>query len=194
MILKPKYEVVIPNWPSKVPISSRRPTYFTKAMRLPKKYSDVAILKKFGANKFYWVYKKTLKKIVKTEASSKYWNLNGQALYSGSMHWSTRALVVSFYHALFKKYILKVFKEPMPIYLGYGLSISVDIYEIFSNFTPDITNMWLLEKMFEDTLQETGMLEDDSPQFVIESGRKKYYWVTKEEKRKLVFKIKYIKI
>ena len=53
--------------------------------------------------------------------------------------------------------------------------------------------MWLLEKMFEDTLQEMGLLRDDNPEFVIESGRKRYHWVNKPEDRKLIFKLKYIK-
>ena len=61
--------------------------------------------------------------------------------------------------------------------------------------TPDIGNVgWLLLKLFEDSLQEAGVLREDSPEYIMESGRSRYHWVDKEEKRKLVFRIKYIKV
>lgn len=188
------YEITIDKWPNKVPIGISRDTYYTRTSKLPKKYAGIGVLKKFGKAKSYYVDKTTGKKIVRTQGKQQYWNLNGQGLYSGNMHWKLRATVVNFYHNVFKKAIRKQLKKPMEIYLNYGLSISVDIYEVYTKFTPDITNMWLLEKMFEDSLQELKLLRDDSPEFVIESGRKRYHWVTDESKRKLVFKIKYLKI
>jgi hypothetical protein len=36
---------------------------------------------------------------------------------------------------------------------------------VYSSNTPDITNMWILTKLFEDALVNTGILRDDSPQF-----------------------------
>ena len=188
------YKIEIKEWPSKVPVGNTPPKYYTKSSKLPKKYKDLAVLKKFGAKSSYWVFKKGLKKIVKKEGAIKYWNLNGQAIYSGNMHWKTRTTVVNFYHGVFSKEIKKVIKKQLPTFLACGISISTDIYEIYSKFTPDITNMWLLEKIFEDTVKDMGLLKDDSPEFVIESGRKRYHWVTNEKDRKLIFTIKYIKV
>ena len=54
---------------------------------------------------------------------------------------------------------------------------------------PDIRNMWLWGKWFEDALQQSGVIPDDSPDWVIESGRKRYHWVKTEEERKLLFTI-----
>lgn len=189
-----EYIVIIEKWPSKVPIGNTPASYYSGTARLPKKHKDIAVLKKFGKKVSWYVNKKTGKKILKKAASVKYWNLNGQALYVGNLHWKVRSKVVQFYHNVFKKQIKKDIKKKLPECLAYAISISTDIYEIYSKFTPDVTNMWLLEKMFEDSLQELGLIQDDSPEFVIESGKKRYYWVQKEEDRKLVFKIKFIKI
>ena len=49
-----------------------------------------------------------------------------------------------------------------------------------------------LEKFFEDALQECGVIPDDSPKYVIESGRKRYHWVSTETERKLVFNIEVV--
>ena len=53
--------------------------------------------------------------------------------------------------------------------------------------------MWLLEKFFEDALQDCKIIPDDGPDFVQESGRKRYRWVTEPEERKLVFTVEHIK-
>jgi hypothetical protein len=57
---------------------------------------------------------------------------------------------------------------------------------------PDVSNMWLLEKFFEDALQECEIIPDDSPAYVRESGRKRYHFIETAEERKLVFTIKEI--
>lgn len=193
-MLKKGYTVIIKEWEKKVPIGESRPTYYTASSKLPKKYKDTAVLKKFGKSKQYWVDKGTLKKIVKKEGVTKTWNLNGQAFYSATIHWRLRSIIVGFYHKIFVKEIKKVIKTEIPFYTHYSLSISVDIYDIYSRSTPDASNMWLLEKMFEDALQIAKVLRDDRPEYVIESGRKRYYWVDNTSERKLVFRIKYIKI
>jgi len=59
---------------------------------------------------------------------------------------------------------------------------------------PDIRNMWLWGKWFEDALQDCGIIIDDNPDYVIESGRTRYFWVDTVEERKLVFQIYFINI
>lgn len=119
------------------------------------------------------------------------WVLNGQDLYSAVLNWRLRKQVAEYYHNYFKKYILQQLK-PIKIPKGKYLSISCDIYEIKRGNMPDVSNMWLLEKFFEDALQEGGIIEDDCSDIVIESGRKRYHWVKTPEERKLIFNINII--
>jgi hypothetical protein len=117
--------------------------------------------------------------------------LNGQDLYNGKYDWQTRAKIAEYYHSYFGDYIANQL-EIIPIVEGKTLSIGCDIYEIKRGTMPDASNMWLLEKFFEDALQECGVIPDDGPDYVTESGRKRYHWVETAEERKLVFTIKYI--
>ncbi|MCK5788444.1 MAG: hypothetical protein KAH32_05575 [Chlamydiia bacterium] len=190
-----KYNIVVPKWPKKVVIGHTRDSYYTKSAKIPKKHAINASLKKFGKDKWYWVDQKTNKRVIKKEGGDTYWNFNGQGFYTGTIHWTTRTKIVNFYHRLFIKQIKKYVKDNIPACLGYSLSVSVDIYDIFNSHTPDIGNMgWLLLKLFEDSLQEAGVLREDSPEYIMESGRSRYHWVEDEDKRKLIFRIKYIKL
>jgi hypothetical protein len=47
--------------------------------------------------------------------------------------------------------------------MAYTLNMDVIIYDVYSTFTPDITNMWILSKMIEDTVVKCKILRDDSP-------------------------------
>jgi hypothetical protein len=70
-----------------------------------------------------------------------YWNLNGQA-FTGLQ----RSTIVNFYHKYFATYVNKQLKEPFPTFMA-TLNMDVIIYDVYSTFTPDITNMWILSKM-----------------------------------------------
>jgi len=113
-------------------------------------------------------------------------------LYNATLNWRLRKTVAKYYHTYFSKYIKAQLKKPIIIPEGKYLSISCDIYEIRRRTMPDVSNMWLLEKFFEDSLQECKVIPGDDPDYVLESGRKRYHWVENEEDRKLVFTIKII--
>jgi hypothetical protein len=49
-------------------------------------------------------------------------------------------------------------KEPFPTFMAYTLNMDVIIYDVYSTFTPDITNMWILSKMIEDTVVKCKIL------------------------------------
>lgn len=190
-----KYNVLVPKWPKKMVMGHTRDSYYTKSSKIPKKYASTSVLKRFGKEKWYWVDKKSGKKVIKKQGGDSYWNFNGQGFYTGNIHWTLRTKIVNFYHHLFIKHIKKHIKENIETYPGYSLSVSVDIYDILTSHTPDIGNVgWLLLKLFEDSLQEAKVLEDDGPDYIMESGRSRYHWVKDESKRKLIFKIKYIKV
>jgi len=121
------------------------------------------------------------------------WVLNGQDLYNATLNWRMRKTVAKFYHGYFSGFIAAQL-EPIELEPGVKLGISCDIYEVKRAIMPDVSNMWLLEKFFEDALQEQGIIPDDNPDYVIESGRKRYHWVEDPKDRKLVFTIKTITI
>lgn len=191
-----KYQIIIPNWEYKyVRTKSTIPKYWLSkdSNKLPKKYKEVLDPNKavFKNGKFYCCdqnqnrfLKNTLK--VGKENSLK---LNGQSLYNAMLNWRERSKLAEYYHKYFSSYIKEQIK-PIKFEVGKDFfSISCDIYEIKRSSMPDVSNMWLLEKFFEDSLQECGIIPNDSPDYVIESGRKRYHWVNKEEDRKLIFNI-----
>lgn len=121
------------------------------------------------------------------------WVMNGQDLYNATLNWRLRKTIAKFYHEYFGGFIAAQL-TPIELKENERLSISCDIYEIKRSPMPDVSNMWLLEKFFEDALQEHGIIPDDGPDYVIESGRKRYYWVEDPKNRKLVFTIKIIEL
>ena len=130
----------------------------------------------------------------------KYWTVNGQALYNATLHFRARAKITEYYHKYLSKYIkeqisniqIQQIRHNVGKDLPHKLSISLDIYEVKKGMLPDVGNLWIWLKWFEDALQDCGVIIDDNPDFVIESGRKKYHWVETDEQRKLVFKIEIV--
>ncbi|MHA1199672.1 MAG: hypothetical protein ACTSQF_10130 [Candidatus Heimdallarchaeaceae archaeon] len=132
----------------------------------------------------------------------RYWTVNGQGLYNATLHYRLRGTVTKYFHKYLSKYIKdQIIAEEIQtinklVYPGsrMKLGVSVDIHEIKRGKMPDVGNMWLWCKWFEDALQDCGVIIDDDPDYVIESGRKRYYWVDTAEQRKLVFHIYFINI
>lgn len=131
----------------------------------------------------------------------RYWTVNGQGLYNATLHFRARAKITTYFHKYLIKYIkkqitkdiIKLINDHVFVDSLIKLSVSLDIYEVKRAKMPDIGNMWIWIKWFEDALQDSGVIPDDNPDFVIESGRKRYHWVDSEERRKLIFKINFVK-
>lgn len=138
-----------------------------------------------------------LAKKTKLTGKPKMWTVNGQAIYNATMHYRTRATVTEYFHKYLSSYIKNQVKPDQIAMINQlvnkestqKLSISLDIYEIKRGKLPDVGNLWLWIKWFEDALQDCRVIPDDSPDYVIESGRKTYHWVQTESDRKLVFTI-----
>lgn len=134
----------------------------------------------------------------KKSGRPRYWTVNGQGLYNATVHFRLRGTITKYFHKYLSKYIKEQITEEdiqtIKIALENSMLIgtSVDIYEVKRAKMPDVGNMWLWIKWFEDALQECGIIPDDNPDYVIESGRKRYYWVDTAEQRKLVFHIYFI--
>lgn len=123
------------------------------------------------------------------------WTVNGQSIYNATMNFMVRAKMTRYFHNYLSKYIKEQINSVQINHIrdnvGPGkphkLAISLDVYEIRRNKIPDIGNLWIWIKWFEDALQHCGIIPDDNPDYIIESGRKRYHWVETDEKRKLVF-------
>lgn len=191
------YTVTIPNWEaSYLKSENTRAKYWLWQDRdkLPQKYAIqlasaplIVGTQAFCCNAEKERFIKNTKKVGKENR----WVLNGQDLYNATLNWRLRKSVAGHYHEYFSRYI-KEQLQPITIPEGHYLSISCDIYEIKRGNMPDVSNMWLLEKFFEDALQECGIIPDDGPNYVLESGRKKYHFVETAEDRKLVFTLSLI--
>jgi hypothetical protein len=138
----------------------------------------------------------------KKSGKPRYWTINGQGLYNATLHFRLRGTITKYFHKYLSKYIREqiIAEEIQTINLlvhpksFIKLGISVDIYEVRRGKMPDVGNMWLWCKWFEDALQDCGVIPDDNPDYVIESGRKRYFWVDTAQARKLVFRIYFINI
>lgn len=145
----------------------------------------------------YMIAKKTRK-----TGKPKMWTVNGQAIYNATMHYRTRAVVTEYFHKYLSKYIKQQITKEQIDEINkktgkdspYKLAVSLDIYEIKRGKMPDIGNLWLWIKWFEDALQECNIIPDDNPDYIIESGRKTYHWVEQDSQRKLIFKITFVKL
>lgn len=131
----------------------------------------------------------------------RYWTVNGQSLYNAALHFTARAKVTTYFHNYLLKHIISQITPSQIIDLhnyieehpDEKMSVSLDIYEVKRGKMPDIGNLWIWIKWFEDALQECEVIPNDNPNYIIESGRKMYHWVTDPLKRKLQFKIEFIK-
>jgi len=138
----------------------------------------------------------------KKSGKPRYWTINGQGLYNATLHYRLRGTITKYFHYYLSKYIREQITQEWILYCKLAvrpetnvrLGVSVDIYEVKRGKMPDIRNMWLWGKWFEDALQDCGIIKDDDPDHVIESGRTRYFWVNTAEERKLVFKIYFINI
>lgn len=124
-----------------------------------------------------------------------YWIVNGQGLYNATLHYRLRGAITKYFHKYLSRYIKDQITEEdvRALELAFKnhmvIGVSVDIYEVKRGKMPDIRNMWLWGKWFEDALQECGVIPDDNPNYVIESGPTRYRWVDNVDERKLVFHI-----
>lgn len=190
---KSEFVVTVPEWENKHIIGYVPTKYFLSTDRLPKKYEG-SKLRKIGLKKYY--IDNVGRKIVKNKKSVGnpiYWTMNGQGFYNGKTPWAVRSVVVAYYHDYFIEYIKECLAETIPVFLEYRLSMHMDIYEVYSPKTPDISNMWILPKMFEDAVVKSKYLKDDSPEFRTRTSYE-YVFVEDAVDRKLVITFKYKKI
>jgi hypothetical protein len=117
-----------------------------------------ATLRKIGAKQYYVDSNTKNSKEPSSKREPRVLELKWTSLYSTNMTWKQRSTIVNFYHKYFATYVNKQLKEPFPTFMAYTLNMDVIIYDVYSTFTPDITNMWILSKMIEDTVVKCKIL------------------------------------
>lgn len=100
--------------------------------------------------------------LVYGEPKVRKYRLNGQSIYNRTWSWQVRCMVVEYYHNYFTNIIQQQIKQK-------------DLKDIFVSFVleypsnskvPDIDNMWLLAKVFNDSLTLNGVIKDDNPRYI----------------------------
>lgn len=194
-----EYHVVIPEWEWYYVKSKKAATKYwlwKDKEKLPKKYKDILHTEPLVRSRELYCSTVEGERFVKNPLKAgkeNIWVFNGQDLYNAKLNWRARKTVAEYYHYYFGKYIRE---QLSPIVLSENtfLSVSCDIYLVKRSHMPDVSNMWLLEKFFEDALQEQRIIKDDDYRNVIESGRKRYHFVNNHSETKLIFNIKKITI
>tara|TARA_R100001530_G_scaffold134565_1_gene109681 strand:- start:554 stop:1138 length:585 start_codon:yes stop_codon:yes gene_type:complete len=194
-MFKKVWKIVIPNYIDKVPISQRRRTkYYRKnestIASLAKKYKDG-----ITSGKYYWDNKGYLidfskNRVVANPMSAgtpKYWTINGQRLYDGTLHYAVRAKVSRFMHIYLKDFI----EEIPTIKLNdiEKIRVWIDMYRPIGTGNWDVDNQWVWTKWFLDTLVEHEKIPGDHVKYVTSAGQITFI---ESDERKLVFNIQII--
>ena len=189
------WKIIIPNYEDKVPISQRRRAKYYKKEdydkgKLPKKY-QVQLqrgLMTFDSKGFIIDLSKN--RVIANPLSAgkpKYWTINGQRIYDGSLHYTARSKVARWAHKYLGEYVKQLPKINIP--KGRHLRIWLDIYKPGDKLNWDCDNQWIWTKWFLDTLVELEKIPDDNVEYVRSSGQINYI---ESDERKLVFNIQII--
>jgi hypothetical protein len=189
------WKIVIPNYEDKIPISQRRRAKYYKKSdytqgKIPKKH-----LKNIQSGFYYfnaagYLVDSNKNRIIANPlvaGKPKYWTINGQRIYDGSLHYTARSKVAKWMHKYLGEYIDQIPKIVIPE--GCYLRIWIDMYKPADRLNWDCDNQWPWTKWFLDTLVEKGKIPEDSVEFVRSSGQITY--IPSDEK-KLVFNIQII--
>ena len=147
-------------------------------------------------------YRFLVAKKTRKTGNPRWWTINGQGLYSATLHYRARDKLTKHFHKYLSGHIKQQITKEQIVELNshifpdshLKLSVSLDIYEVRRGKMPDVSNLWLWTKWFEDALQESNVIPDDNPDYVIESGRTRYHFIDNQEDRRLVFTLRLIKI
>lgn len=166
---------------------ARRARHFDtqKDKKIPKKYLNKKLYTVKG-NKIYNIAtKKEVIKNSKSVGTPKYWKVNGNDLYSATLHPMLRKSIAIKIHDYLFDYI-----KNLPILtknLGKNVFLSVKfvIFDIMpEDHFWDCDNKWIWTKWFNDTLTINKKWTDDDIRYVRSAGGTEYVEVeTKEEKR-----------
>lgn len=188
--------IYIPDYPDKVLISkARRPVYYVSKDAQVKGKTEIP--KSFHDRKKYYFDERGIlvdrdsgkPKLAnsKTAGQPRYWVVNFQQIWNGSIAKHGRSSRVDKLKEALQPYLTK--KDIVPItQWEYPVAIEIFIYD--TEFPVDVSNRGVLYiKVIEDLLVTEGILKDDSAEYVNDSGRVKYIRIGDKKDKKMVINI-----
>ena len=161
-------EVVIPEYITHVELSkTRRPKYYKKGQRIPKKYSK---FKKYDLQG-YLLNDEGNKILANAGVVNKprMLKINGQQLYSGNMNPMLRSKVVNVIKNFFHVYTSGLDSLEVPV------RIEADLYAPLAAKNWDLDNQWIYHKCFLDSLVKNNVLPDDNVMFVTQAPAFRFF-------------------
>jgi hypothetical protein len=175
--------IEMPNYITQVKMSnSRRPKYFSKTDKIPKKYQAYGYDSK---GRLCGPDGQPIVKNSKSVNNPRYKRINGQDFYSGL---STPIIRVKIVNAI--KDFYRPFLEHMPKIKTFPIQIECKLYDVPGKCDWDLDNKWIYCKVFQDLLVNMGKIPDDNIRYVSRSASIEFHAVENEEDKKLVFIIK----
>ena len=171
------YEIVIPNYPSKIKLSEKqRPKYYMKGKgkEVPKKYRN----DRYTYKDKFLVDVVTNEKVIanpRLAGTPKMWNVNFQAIWNQQIKYQARAMITNKLKDIFIPYIKKL--KPIT---QFPIQFEIFIFDI--DMVVDISNKGVIyTKIIEDLLTEYKIIPDDKAEFINDTGRCKYIKVNTED-------------
>jgi len=122
------WKIVIPNYEEKVPISKRRRAkYYKKGEKLAKKYLTGIKNGMYFYDKKGFLVDQNKNRVIANPISAgtpKFWTINGQRMYDGTLHYTARSKITRWMH----EYLSQFIEEFPVIKLHKGEYLSLDRY------------------------------------------------------------------
>ena len=186
--------ITIPEYILKVKMSEKRkPSYYEMGKKkIPKKYLNkrfrfVSYHTGKGFTKLFLTDLKTGNKVIanpRSVGTHRYESVNGQGFSSGFSSPYIRNRIV---RAIKQSYVPHL-RGIQPIE-SFPIGIDMELHAPRGNNRWDLSNLWVYNKYFEDTLVDLGIIPDDSVDYITKTGAPEYTEVETSEQRKLIFKI-----
>ena len=175
---------------------ARRARYFnTKKDKIPLKYLNKKLYVIKG-NKIF--NKETKKEVIKNNKSvgkPNYWKINGNDLYSATLHPMLRKTIAVKVHDYLYEYVKELPQLSSKLTKGVYLSVKFVIFDTMpEDHFWDCDNKWPWTKWFNDTLTEHKKWSDDDIRYVRFAGGTEYVEVDDKKKKKFEFVITKIKL
>ena len=189
------YQIEIPDYPSKIKLSeSRNPVYYKRSKHLNK------LPNKYMTPRYYWDENGFLfdaeenKRVIKNSRSvgtPKYWVVNFQAIWNQAIKYQARANITAKLKEVFRPYI-KVL-QPITEY-----PIAIEILLLDTTMPVDVDNKGVIyTKVITDLLVNTDkglnhnkkIIEEDSSEYVNDTGRCKWVKVDEDKDIKMIIRI-----
>jgi len=160
--MKPLLTIEIPNYLTHVMLDRSRPAnYYTPKKRIPMRYTTSI----YGFNSYgVLINVLTGKPVVAnplTAGKPRYKKINGREFLSGKISPVMRNRIIS----EMRRFYLPFFHQKKRI--RESCRIKLEIHNIVGEGNQDLDNMsWILVKVIQDVLVETGVLPEDNVQFI----------------------------